>query len=65
MNFREEIQDMLRLEGLTTLEANKTIFAIAAIGLLIGKESLLEITYQSRIDSREFMYRVNSLIDNP
>lgn len=65
MNFREEIQDMLRLEGLTTLEANKTIFAIAAIGLLIGKESLLEITYQSRIDSSEFMYRVNSLIDNP
>lgn len=38
MNFRFEIQDMLRSKGIgNSLEINKAIFGIATIGLLIGK----------------------------
>ena len=41
MNFRFEIQDMLRSKGIgNSLEINKAIFGIATIGLLIGKEKL-------------------------
>lgn len=64
MNFREEIQDLLRVEGLTIVESNKVIFAIATIGLLIGKDELLTITYESCIDVDYFTYKVYSLINN-
>lgn len=64
MNFREEIQDMLRLEGLTIVESNKVIFAVATIGLLIGKDELLTITYESCIDVDYFTHKVYSLINN-
>lgn len=64
MNFREEIQDMLRIEGLTTSQANKVIFAVATIGLMIGKEELLEIAYDRCVDVEGFIHKVHSLIDN-
>lgn len=64
MNFREEIQDILRSKGYATvLESNKTIFAIATLGLFIGKEELLEIIINSSMRDREdFEYRILSLI---
>lgn len=49
MNFREEIQDMLRSCGLmTVIESNKTIFGIATIGLLIGKEEFQNIVFYDK-----------------
>lgn len=41
MNFRYEIQNMLRSKGIgNSLEINKAIFGVATVGLLIGKEKL-------------------------
>ena len=55
MNFREEIQNMLRLtEKMTPIESNRIIFAISTIALLIGKENLLEISHNTVIDLEEF-----------
>ena len=64
MNFREEIQDILRSKGYATvLESNKTIFAIATLGVFIGKEELLEITIDSSMREREdFEYRILSCL---
>ena len=65
MNFREEIQNMLRLtEKMTPIESNRTIFAISTIGLLIGKENLLEISHNTVIDLEEFSRKAYSYIDN-
>ena len=59
MNFREEIQNMLRLtEKMTPMESNRIIFAISTIGLLIGKENLLEISHNTVIDLRSEERRV-------
>ncbi len=64
MNFREEIQNILKTKRYATvLESNKTIFAIATLGLFIGKEKLLEIAIDSiMIDRRYFEYRILSLL---
>ena len=66
MNFREEIQDILRVKGYATvLEANKTIFAIATLGLFTGKDELLEIAISSSMMyRRDFEYRILSLLNN-
>ena len=45
MHFKNEIQNMLRSVGINTFEANKSIFGITAIGLLIGKDKLETIIY--------------------
>ena len=45
MTYRDEIQNILRSEGIIPLEANKAIFGIAVIGLLIGKEKLETVAY--------------------
>lgn len=53
MNFREEIQNILRLKGIATaIESNKIVFAIATIGLLIGKDEFREIVFQTTVDDR-------------
>lgn len=64
MNFREEIQDILRSKGIgTVLEANKTIFAIATLGLLLGKDEVLQIAFDRNSgDRRYFEYRILSLL---
>lgn len=50
MNFRIEIQDMLRSKGMNnSLEINKAIFGIASIGLLIGKEKLDTIIHDTLV----------------
>jgi type I restriction enzyme M protein len=50
MNFRFEIQDMLRSKGIgNSLEINKAIFGIASIGLLIGKEKLDTIIHDTLV----------------
>ena len=65
MNFREEIQNMLRLtEKMTPIESNRIIFAISTIGLLIGKENLLEISHNTVIDLEEFSRKAYSYIDD-
>lgn len=64
MNFREEIQGILRSKGIATaVEANKTIFAIATIGLLVGREELLQIAIGS-MERREFEYRILSILSD-
>lgn len=65
MNFREEIQNILRSKGIATaLEANQTIFAIATLGLFVGKEELLEIAIDSSMrDRSDFEYRILSLLE--
>lgn len=53
MNFREEIQNILRSKGISTvIESNKVIFAIATIGLLIGKDVFREIVVHTTVDDR-------------
>ena len=37
---KQEIQNILRSEGVMVFDANKTIFGIAALGLIVGKEKL-------------------------
>ena len=65
MNFREEIQNILKsTERMTPIESNKTIFAIATIGLLIGKENLLEVAHYAFMDLEEFSSRIYSYIDD-
>ena len=65
MNFREEIQNMLRLtEKMTPIESNRIIFAISTIGLLIGKENLLEISHNTVIDLEEFSRKAYLYIDD-
>ena len=42
MNFFDEIRDILRSKGISSgTDVNKTIFAIATLGLLIEQEELL------------------------
>ncbi len=64
MNFREEIQDMLRSNGISSgTDVNKTIFAIATLGLLIEQEELLQIAIHcGRADRMEFEHRILSVI---
>ena len=65
MNFREEIQNMIRsTEKMSTIESNKMIFAIATIGLLIGKENLLEISQHTQMDLESFSREAYSYIDD-
>lgn len=48
MNFRFEIQEILRSKGISNaLEINKAIFGIATIGLLIGKDKLDTIIHDT------------------
>lgn len=50
MNFRFEIQEILRSKGISNpLEINKAIFGIAAIGQLIGKDKLDVIIHDTLI----------------
>lgn len=63
MNFRFEIQDMLRSKGIgNSLEINKAIFGIATIGQLIGKEKLNTFIHDTLImeDRTCFMQEVFS-----
>lgn len=65
MNFRFEIQDMLRSKGIgNSLEINKAIFGIATIGLLIGKEKLDTIIHDMLVkeDRIRFTQEVLSAI---
>ena len=67
MNFRFEIQDMLRSKGIgNSLEINKAIFGIATIGLLIGKEKLNTFIHDTLImeDQTCFIQDVCSNISN-
>ena len=66
MHFREEIQNILRSKGIATaLESNQTIFAIATLGLFVGKERLLEIVFNSDTrDRRDFEHRIFSLLES-
>lgn len=53
MNFREEIQNILRSKGIATaIESNKIVFAIATIGLLIGKDEFRKIVFQTTVNDR-------------
>ena len=63
MNFRFEIQDMLRSKGIgNSLEINKAIFGIATIGQLIGKEKLNTFIHDTLImeDRTCFMQEIFS-----
>lgn len=65
MNFRFEIQDMLRSKGIgNSLEINKAIFGVATIGLLIGKEKLDTIIHDMLVkeDRTRFTQEVLSAI---
>lgn len=65
MNFRIEIQDMLRSKGINnSLEINKAIFGIAAIGKLIGKDKLDVIIHDTLVmeDRTFFIQEVLSAI---
>lgn len=54
MDFREEIQNILRSKGIgTVVEANKAIFGIATIGLLMGKDEFQELAYSITVDDRK------------
>ena len=66
MNFREEIQNILRSKGIATvLESNQTIFAIATFGLFVGKERLLDVVINSDTrNRREFEHRMFSLLES-
>ena len=46
-NIQFEIQDKLRPEGITGIDVDKTIFGIATIGLVIGKDKLIDLSYDS------------------
>ena len=66
MNFRIKIYNILRSKNITItgLETNKSIFAIATLGLLIGKEELFEVTIDcSNYGRRTFEYRILSLLE--
>lgn len=57
MEFKYEIQNMLHSVGINEFDANKTIFGIAAIGLLIGKDKFETIIYDIRaIEQRDYFY---------
>lgn len=66
MNFRLEIQNILRPMGISSTETNKTIFGIATIGLLIGKEELENIAHNhTLIEGKKYiMQEVLSLLQN-
>ena len=54
MDFREEIQNILKSKGIgTAVEANKAIFGIATLGLLMGKDEFLELAYMITVDDRK------------
>lgn len=54
MNFREEIQNILKTKGISTsVEANKTIFGIATIGLLMGKDEFQTLAHSIIVDDRK------------
>ena len=69
MEFKYEIQNMLHSVGINEFDANKTIFGIAAIGLLIGKDNFETIIYDvSAMEQRDhFNMEVMSYIreDDP
>lgn len=52
MNFREEVQNILRTKGIGVVQANEAIFGIATIGLLIGKGEFRELAYNIVVDDR-------------
>lgn len=64
MNFRYEIQDIFRSKGINSLEANKAIFGIATIGLLIGKDMLDTIIHDAIVmeDKKHFEQEICLLI---
>lgn len=64
MIFYEEIRDILRSKGISSgTDVNKTIFAIATLGLLIEQEELIEIAIHcGRADRTEFEHRILSAI---
>lgn len=63
MNFREEIQNILRTKGIGVVQANETIFGIATIGLLMGKDEFRELAYNLTVDDRNRLRnRVISLL---
>lgn len=66
MDFRFEIQGKLRSVGINPTEANKTVFGIATIGLLIGKDNLELIIYDRRaMENREnFIHEIMSQISD-
>ena len=54
MDFREEIQNILKSKGMgTVVEANKAIFGIATIGLLMGKDEFWELACRITVDDRK------------
>ena len=64
MDFREGIHDIFKAEGLSSSESNKAIFAIATIGLLIGKENLLNIAHSHCKDMNDLKESVYPLMEN-
>lgn len=64
MIFYEEIRDILRSKGISSgTDVNKTIFAIATLGLLVEQEELIEIAIHcGRADRTEFEHRILSAI---
>lgn len=64
MNYREEIRDIFRSKGIPAgTDVNKTIFAIATLGLLIEQDELIQIAiYCGREDRRDFEHRILSAI---
>lgn len=46
-SIQNVIEDKLRLEGITGIDVDKTIFGIATIGLIIGKDKLIDLSYDS------------------
>lgn len=67
MNFRSEVYNILRSKNITItgLETNKSIFAVATLGLLIGKEELLKLTIDFSKHSRsELESVILSLLDD-
>lgn len=58
MNFRFEIQEILRSKGINnTIEVNKAIFGIATIGLLIGKDKLDIIIHDTLIMEDKTLFK--------
>ncbi|MBQ2882512.1 MAG: N-6 DNA methylase [Alphaproteobacteria bacterium] len=54
MDFREGIQNILKIKGIgTVIEANKAIFGIATIGLLMGKDEFQKLAYSMIVDDRK------------
>lgn len=67
MNFRNEVYNILRAKNITItgLETNKSIFSVATLGLLIGKEELLKLTIDFSKHSRsELESVILSLLDD-